>query len=302
MHKTAARITLVASLLLASASLAAAQSPELYSDMHWRDIGPTRAGRTRALDGVPSQPNVFYIGFDNGGLWRSSDYGSNWEPLFDDQPTGSIGAIAVAPSNPDIIYVGSGAGINQARSVHRGRDVQVHGRRSDMDTPGPPGHPDDRRCGGGPEGSRPPLRGGPGPPLRAQRGAGDLPVHGWREDLREGPLPGRVHERQRPRLRPVQPRHRLRGALGAAARVPGELGVRWVGGRHLQVDRRRDHVASAHGGPAQRDRGQPGGGSHEPEASLRHGGRRTAGGGRRGGAPEQEHDGDRGALQVHGRR
>src|SRR5213080_2512124 len=79
--------------------------------MQWRQIGPTRAGRARALAGVPSQPNVFYIGFDNGGVWRSTDYGSTWTPLFDSQPTGSIGAIAVAPSNPDIIYVGAGAGI-----------------------------------------------------------------------------------------------------------------------------------------------------------------------------------------------
>ena len=61
--------------------------------------------------GCLSQPNVFYAGFDNGGLWRSTDYGANWTPLFDKQPTGSIGAIAVAPSDPDIIYVGTGAGI-----------------------------------------------------------------------------------------------------------------------------------------------------------------------------------------------
>ncbi|WP_395620863.1 hypothetical protein [Dokdonella sp.] len=82
-----------------------------YAEMHWRAIGPTRGGRARALDGVPSKPNVFYVGYDNGGVWRSTDYGANWVPLFDDQPTGSIGAIAVAESNPDIIYVGSGAGI-----------------------------------------------------------------------------------------------------------------------------------------------------------------------------------------------
>jgi photosystem II stability/assembly factor-like uncharacterized protein len=79
--------------------------------MHWRSIGPTRAGRARALAGVTSQPNVFYIGFDNGGVWRSTDYGSTWEPLFDREPTGSIGAIGVAQADPNVIYVGSGAGI-----------------------------------------------------------------------------------------------------------------------------------------------------------------------------------------------
>jgi len=87
------------------------QSSMYYAEMHWREIGPTRGGRARALDGVPSRPNVFYAGYDNGGVWRSTDYGANWVPLFDHEPTGSIGAIAVAPSDPDIIYVGTGAGI-----------------------------------------------------------------------------------------------------------------------------------------------------------------------------------------------
>ena len=92
-------------------SSTSAQTPDVSAGMHWRQIGPTRAGRARALAGVPSQPNVFYIGFDNGGVWRSTDYGSNWVPLFDRESTGSIGAIAVAPSDPNVIYVGSGAGI-----------------------------------------------------------------------------------------------------------------------------------------------------------------------------------------------
>jgi photosystem II stability/assembly factor-like uncharacterized protein len=111
MRTTSLRTALALLLLAASASLSAAQAPDLTAGLHWRSIGPPRAGRTRALDGVRTQPNVFYIGFDNGGMWRSTDYGSNWEPLFDREPTGSIGAIAVAPSDPDIIYVGSGAGI-----------------------------------------------------------------------------------------------------------------------------------------------------------------------------------------------
>jgi hypothetical protein len=90
---------------------AQAPNPGTYGEMRWRSIGPPRAGRARALSGVRSQPNVFYIGFDNGGVWRSTDFGSTWVPLFDSQPTGSIGAIAVAPSDPNIVYVGSGAGI-----------------------------------------------------------------------------------------------------------------------------------------------------------------------------------------------
>jgi len=106
-------LAIVAISVAALAQFAGAQSidQKLYSEMHWRQIGPPRAGRARALSGVPSQPNVFYIGFDNGGVWRSTDFGSTWLPLFDNQPTGSIGAIAVAPSDANTIYVGSGAGI-----------------------------------------------------------------------------------------------------------------------------------------------------------------------------------------------
>jgi photosystem II stability/assembly factor-like uncharacterized protein len=111
MRPVLARASLAVILGAALASPAVAQQPDNSRALHWRQIGPVRAGRARALSGVPSQPNVFYAGFDNGGVWRSTDYGSTWVPIFDDQPTGSIGAIAVAPSDPTIIYVGSGAGI-----------------------------------------------------------------------------------------------------------------------------------------------------------------------------------------------
>jgi len=94
--------------------LSAQQHPDNpVPEMRWRMVGPFRGGRTRAVAGVPSQPNVFYIGAVNGGVWKSDDYGRTWNPIFDDQPTQSIGAIAVAPSNPNVIYVASGEGLQR---------------------------------------------------------------------------------------------------------------------------------------------------------------------------------------------
>src|SRR5499433_2752034 len=87
--------------------------PRLFSGMRWRSIGPFRGGRTVAITGVPGRPNVFYMAAVNGGVWKTSDYGQVWTPIFDSQPTGSVGAIAVAPSNPSIIYVGSGEGLQR---------------------------------------------------------------------------------------------------------------------------------------------------------------------------------------------
>ncbi len=76
-------------------------------------IGPFRGGRTRAAAGVPSQPNVFYVAQVNGGVWKTDDYGRTWNPIFDHESTQSIGAIAVAPSNPNIVYVSSGEGLHR---------------------------------------------------------------------------------------------------------------------------------------------------------------------------------------------
>jgi photosystem II stability/assembly factor-like uncharacterized protein len=82
--------------------------PALLTALEWRSIGPHRASRTRAAVGVVQQPHTFYIGVSNGGVWRTTDAGRTWQPIFDREPTGSIGAIAVAPSDPRVLYVGTG--------------------------------------------------------------------------------------------------------------------------------------------------------------------------------------------------
>ena len=110
-----ASLAFAALSVLFAAQLASAQQydPRLYSDMRWRCIGPFRGGRTVAISGIPHQPNVFYMAAVNGGVWKTTDFGNTWTPIFDDQPSGSVGALAVAPSDPNILYVGSGEGLQR---------------------------------------------------------------------------------------------------------------------------------------------------------------------------------------------
>ncbi|PYQ63251.1 MAG: hypothetical protein DMF53_10705, partial [Acidobacteria bacterium] len=102
------RRLLSALFLLASSTAFAAVDPSLLQDLRWRLIGPFRGGRVLAVTGVPGEPEHFYFGGVNGGVWETRDAGRTWQPVFDGQPIGSIGALAVAPSNPRVIYVGSG--------------------------------------------------------------------------------------------------------------------------------------------------------------------------------------------------
>ena len=109
------RQTVLLSLTAVTAIPSCAQQYEqrLFSELRWRCIGPFRGGRTVAITGVPHQPNIFYMAPVNGGVWKSDDFGNTWNPIFDGQPTGSVGAIAVAPSDSNIIYVGSGEGLQR---------------------------------------------------------------------------------------------------------------------------------------------------------------------------------------------
>ena len=103
---TASAEELLAQELLSDAPVA--DLSRFYSGMRWRMLGPFRGGRVAAATGVPGRPAEFYFGAVNGGVWKSIDAGRVWLPVFDSQPVASIGAIAVAPSSPDTVYVGSG--------------------------------------------------------------------------------------------------------------------------------------------------------------------------------------------------
>src|SRR5689334_14733298 len=106
------RITIIvcAVLLWAGALPVTAQQVDAgaYVELRWRNIGPFRAGRVNAVTGVPGQPTTFYFGSVGGGVWKTTNSGRTWMPVFDSQPIASIGAIAVAPSEPNTVYVGSG--------------------------------------------------------------------------------------------------------------------------------------------------------------------------------------------------
>src|SRR5438093_202583 len=115
MRPRLSRLAAAAALLIVAAASSVAQpvDPSLYGALTWRLIGPFRGGRTVGATGVVQQPNVFYVGVNNGGVWKTTDYGLTWVPIFDDQPTQSIGAVAVAPSDPNVVYVGSGEGLQR---------------------------------------------------------------------------------------------------------------------------------------------------------------------------------------------
>ncbi len=112
-HRIALAAALLAALQLPQICAADPSVASITQDLHWRLVGPFRGGRTRAVTGIPGSAETFLVGAVNGGVWKTDDYGRTWAPIFDAEPTQSIGAIAVAPSNPKIIYVASGEGLQR---------------------------------------------------------------------------------------------------------------------------------------------------------------------------------------------
>src|SRR2546430_12573227 len=99
---------IIGSLLSQQIATAQQYDPKLYSGLRWRSIGPFRAGRVNAVSGVVGQPETFYFGSVAGGVWKTTNAGRTWNPVFDSASSASIGAIGVAPSNASVVYVGTG--------------------------------------------------------------------------------------------------------------------------------------------------------------------------------------------------
>jgi photosystem II stability/assembly factor-like uncharacterized protein len=126
------RILLVpAAAVLVAAPLAAQSSiapdPSSYARLHWRTIGP-EGNRFSAAAGIPGDPQTYYVGAASGGVWKTTDGGVHWEPIFDDQPVQSIGALAVSPSDPNVVWAGTGEGhirshVSVGQGVYRSTDA-----------------------------------------------------------------------------------------------------------------------------------------------------------------------------------
>jgi photosystem II stability/assembly factor-like uncharacterized protein len=117
-------LLVVFSILLITTAALAQYNPESFSAMKWRLVGPHRGGRVTTVAGIPGKPAIYYFGTPGGGVWKTTDGGRVWKPIFDDAHVASIGALALAPSNPDIIYVGTGeetAGRGMYKSIDGGK-------------------------------------------------------------------------------------------------------------------------------------------------------------------------------------
>src|ERR1700683_305951 len=112
--------------ILVAACFSLAAQPldtSLYRAMRWRQIGPFRAGRVTAVAGIPGNAAIYYMGTPGGGLWKTIDGGTVWTPISDSVPISSIGAVAVAQSNPEIVYFGTGDVSMVGGSVNMGNGV-----------------------------------------------------------------------------------------------------------------------------------------------------------------------------------
>src|SRR5207253_3460977 len=105
-------------------------SPSYFAELRWRSIGPPRSGYVSAPAGVPGDPTTYYVGLPEGGVWKTTNGGTTWKPIFDEVHVASVGAVAVAPSDPKIVYVGTGYQSGWSFSVGKGMYKSIDGGRT----------------------------------------------------------------------------------------------------------------------------------------------------------------------------
>ena len=208
----------------------------------WRSIGPANmGGRVDDIAVVESNPSIIYVGFATGGIWKTTNNGTTWTPIFDQYPVSSIGDIAIAPSNPDIIYVGTGEAEQPPELLVRRRRLQVDRRRQDVRVHRAEGHPEHRPHRRPPEGSEHRLRRGARAPVRAEPRARPLQDDRRRQDLDEHQVHRQRHRLHRRGDGSVEPERAVRRVVPAPADAVG-LQRRRPGQRPLEDDRRRQEA------------------------------------------------------------
>ncbi len=169
-------LTLSAALLSAAPPPASKIDPSLFESLKWREIGPYRGGRSAAVEGIAAQPLVYYFGSTGGGVFKTLDGGQTWKAVSDGFFGGSIGAVAVSPSDPNVVYVGSGEktvrgnvshGDGMWKSTDAGTTWKHAGLADSRHIPRVRVHPSDPDTR---------LRRGPGTSVRAERSARHLPL------------------------------------------------------------------------------------------------------------------------------
>ena len=182
----------------------------------------------------------------NGGVWKTTDFGRVWTPIFDAEPSGSIGAIDVVDleSERDLRRIGRRTAAPRSRD--RRRHVQIDGRGKDVDPSRPARCAADSAHRDRPDERRPALRRGARPPVRPERRARHLPVDRRRKEFPESAVQGRLHRRRGRRARAGRSEHGVRGALVASVRTVGERQLRRHDERTVQEHRWRQYVDAAH--------------------------------------------------------
>ena len=244
--RRSAFVLLVAAVGIAapSAQQRPGPSPDQYRRLHWRNIGP-EGNRFSAAAGIAGDPHTYYVGAASGGIWKTTDGGTNWTPIFDDQPVQSIGSLAVAPSDPNVVWAGTGEAqirshISLGQGVYKSTDAGKTWTLMGLEQTGRiprTRHPPDK--------SRHRARLRARSRLRAAAGARRLPHHRRRRDLDESRCSStRTPAAPTSRWIRQEPAHAVRRHV--AARDP-HVGTheRRPGQRAVHVARRRRDVDSA---------------------------------------------------------